>query len=492
VSRLDSDAATCLHCGKVRSEGDPTWETHRLADTEVHLCGQHAAPFALGVTWSALDRRARDRAAWEAAAREDDGRRARHEERRRRVEARLARIGAFDMLPLQIHSELSRRVAGQDEAKRTLATAVRGHYRRGQMRMLEESDEHPPVRPDLLPKETVVLLGPTGCGKSFTCRTLSTIVDAPYWGDSLAKYTAEGWVGNSVEELLGALVSVSDSFVPLAEKGILFLDEVDKKAKRAAPGARDVGGEDLQFSLLQILETGGAKVFICPFVGGRRNPNQPLVEFDTRDVFFILGGAFVGLADIVGRRLGGRDRLGFGTPTDTPRDRQMRESELLHEALPCDLIEFGLIPELVGRCGSLAVFDPLSRGELRSILLDVDDAVVEQQRARAQLEGFSLEFADEAIDAICDRAYTSGMGARRLRSLTGEVLTRIFFDMPSGVCRGGRRPRVIVTAATVADPTAYEVVRATRATGGTVTRLRESGPGETDASAEAAERECST
>jgi len=468
MKRLDDDELVlCLHCRRVKQPGEVGWEEFDIAASRLALCPLHAPAFALGIDWG--DRRCRTQPTPTPpppATEQKDSKDAAADERRRRVEARLARINDFDATPAQIHRELSRWVAGQDAAKRTLATAVRTHYRRVQMRMVEESGKPPLVRPDLLPRETVLLLGPTGCGKSFTCRTLSRIVDVPCTHIAATSFSEVGYVGGDASDALSYAISASDGYIPLAEKSVVFIDEVDKKARRAVGNSssyRDVSGEGVQVALLEMLDTGGSKIFVCPSVSGRRNPNQPLVEFDTRDTFFLLGGAFVGLADIIGRRIGGRKRMGF-TPRDedTPRDAQLREAELLHETLPEDLTEFGLIRELVGRFGSYAVFDPLSRDDLKHIMTEVEDAVVKQHEARAQLEGFSLEFADEAVAAICRRAYESGMGARRLRSLTSEVVARIFFDIPQA--RGqGRPPRVVITAATVEDPAAYEVVRPRRA-----------------------------
>ena len=474
MKRLDDELVLCLHCRRVKQPGELGWEQFDIAAAELHLCPLHAPAFALGLDWS--DRRQRIEST-HAASRATEEKKTEQregvpEQRRRRAEARLKRVFTWDMTPQQVFDELSRWVAGQDAAKRVLATAVRTHYRRVQMRMIEEKGKAAPVKADLLPKESVLLLGPTGSGKSFTCRTLARgILDVPYHQQSTANFSEVGYVGGDVSDMLSAAVSAADGYLPLATKAVLMIDEVDKAAKKDVHGSRDVSGEGVQIQLLELLDV-GSKVWVCPFVSGRRNPNQPLVEFDTTDTMFILGGAFVGLSDIIGRRIGGRRRMGFAPRGhDTPQDVQSREAAALHECLPEDLIAFGLIPELVGRLGSYAVFDPLSVGDLRHVMTEVEEAVVKQHHARAQLEGFDLEFAEDAVDAICRRAYDSGMGARRLRSLTSEVVARIFFDIPQA--RGqGRPPRVVITAATVEDPAAYEVVRPRR----TASRQRATSP----------------
>lgn len=460
MRRLDdgNPPVRCLLCGRVREDGEGGWRSFSAGDQVVHICDRHVEAFTLGMEWAERRRQATTTA--EESTQRDEER----DGRRRRIGLRLQSILDFDITPKRIHAELSRRVAGQSAAKRTLATAVRGHYSRVQARMADRTGERTTADADSLPRESVLLLGPTGCGKSFTCRSLSRIVNVPFWRDSMTKYTEDGYVGNSADELLSSLITVSDGYIPLAEKGMLFLDEIDKKATQMTrTGFRDVSGEGVQMALLEMLDTDGTTVFVCPSVGGRRNPNQQLVEFNTGDVFFILGGAFVGLADIISRRIGGRRRrLGFGGAVDRPVDMQLRESELLHEIEPEDLIEYGLIPELVGRIGGYAVFDPLTIDDLRHIMLDVEDAVVRQQQARAAIEGFSLEFDDEAIDSICRRAYESGMGARRLRSITSQTLAAVFFENTVQRRRGGAL-RVVVTADTVDDPDTYEVVRPPRA-----------------------------
>ena len=464
MKHSDEEVTMCLHCRRVRHPDEPGWEQFDIAASTLFLCPQHAAAFALGIDWG--DRRCRMQPTptppppADAKPPEDEGLRG----RRRRAEARLKRVFTWDMTPQQVFDELSRWVAGQDAAKRTLATAVRTHYRRVQMRMVDEKGKAAPIRPDLLPKESVLLLGPTGCGKSFTCGTLARrILDVPYHQQAATNFSEVGYVGGDVLDMLSAVVSASDGYLPLSTKSVIFVDEIDKAAKKDTHGSRDVSGEGVQIQLLELLDL-GTKVYVCPSVTGRRNPNQPLVEFDTTDTMFILGGAFVGLPDIIRRRIGGRKRMGFAPHDgDTPHDAQSREAAALHECLPEDLISFGLIPELIGRVNSYAVFDPLSRDDLRHIMTEVEDAVVRQHQARAQLEGFDLEFTPEAVDAICDQAHQSGMGARRLRSLTGETVRAIFFDLP-GPRKGKSAPRVIVTAATVEDPSSYEVVRPRRTT----------------------------
>ena len=509
MKRLEGDrVVTCLQCGIQRAPNVLGWEIYTLGETNLFLCPRHAEAFALGVEWASRDRRNKE-AALERCA--DDSRRRlgesaggvkprctdeqlaqqqaeQHEARRRRVEARMSRVFGFNSTPEQIYTQLSQWVVGQDETKRTLASALRAHYRRVQMRMIQDGGKVPPIDPDIIPKETLLVIGPTGCGKTHLLRTAARVVDVPFRSVSMTAYTEEGYVGDSVESILSGLIPLADNYLPLAEKGMVFLDEVDKKARRALgmSSYRDVSGEGVQMGLLAMLDTGGSRIHVPSQVTDRKQGGYSLVEFDTRDTFFVLGGAFLGLAEIIAKRVGGKESLGFAAPSDaarpsTARDAKLRVCELLHAVQPEDIVEYGFVPELVGRIGSIAVVDPLSRDDMRRIMLDVDDAVVKQQQARAQLEGFELEITAEAVDAICEQACQSGMGARRLRSLTSEIVARLFFAMPSQRRATGKGPKVIITTATVTDPTAYEVNWPTKPTVRRMVRQKAAHPDTTEA-----------
>lgn len=299
----------------------------------------------------------------------------------------MKRVWDFDMTPQGIYDHLSRFVVGQEEAKRTLSTALRTHYKRVRMRMMQDDGKKPPVDPDLIPKETLLVIGPTGCGKTHLLRTAGKIMDVPCHSVSMTSFTEEGYVGDSVQSILSGLIPLADNYLPLAQVAMVFLDEICKKARRAVGGGsyRDVSGEGVIHGLLAMLDTGGSKIQVPSQVTDRRGGAYTMVEFDTRDTFFVLGGAFSGLAEVIAADTGGRRRLGFGAATDTPRDAQLRESELLHMAKPHHVAQYGFSPEFCGRIGSIAVMDPLSLDDLRHIMLEIEDAVVKQQQAPCTL-----------------------------------------------------------------------------------------------------------
>lgn len=457
----DEELVLCLHCRRVRHPDEPGWEEFDIQATRLFLCPLHAPAFCLGLDWG--DRRSRIAATQAAPPEENEPKADAAKQQRRRLEARLRLVYEWNMTPTQIHAELSRWVAGQDEAKRILATALRSHYGRVRMRMDQDGGRTPRVNPDMISKDVPLVIGPTGCGKTLLLRSAAKLVSVPWHSVSLVSFTEEGFVGDSVGSILSALLPPADNYRPLAEVGIVFLDELCKKARRVMHGSRDVSGEGAINGLLAMLDTHGSKIHVPSQVTDRRSGSYVMVEFDTKDTFFVLGGAFAGLAEIIAADLGGRRRMGFGAAADTPRDAQLREAELLHMVQPHHIAQYGFSEEFCGRIGPITVVDPLSREDLRTIMCDLEDAVVKMNQARAQLEGFDLEFTPEAVDAICEQAYQSGMGARRLRSLTSEVVRAIFFGLPQARAKG-QTPRVVVTAATLEDPSSYEVVRPRRTT----------------------------
>lgn len=368
-------------------------------------------------------------------------------------------IRNFDMTPSEIISALDERIVGQADAKRSLSLATRRHYRRVQVRMLNEEK-----MANEMPKENILLIGPTGSGKTYISQTLSKIVGVPFWRQALTSFTEAGYVGSDVENLLSSLVINSGKMVKLAETGILFLDEVDKKAQRSTDHIghpRDVSGVGVQQALLEMCDPKGAVVNVSVAgVSSMGHPMRVTVPVDTKDNLFIFAGAFAdGLSEIIVKRIGGRKKIGFLSDGNSEIDRIKEQSDILKNVQHEDLEQYGFITEFCGRLGIVVVLDPLSKDELRSIMTDIDGAVVKRLQLLADVEGFSLEFTDEAIDAIVDDCYKSGMGARRLSAMCVKCSEHIFFDLPDVVKskKGRKKISAKVIAATIGDPSVYEV-----------------------------------
>ena len=368
------------------------------------------------------------------------------------------RISKFDMTPREIISELDSRIVGQEDAKRSLSLATRRHYRRAQVRMIGEDE-----RADEMPKENILLIGPTGSGKTFLSQNISKIVGVPFWRQALTSFTEAGYVGSDVENLLSSLLISSGRMTKLAESGILFLDEVDKKARRTTDhmgSPRDVSGVGVQQALLEMCDSKGAIVNVS--VTGANSKGHPMrvtTPVNTRDIMFIFSGAFSdGLSDIIAKRLGKKKRIGFsGEMRDV--DLIMEEADILHEVQHEDLEEYGFITEFCGRLGMIVTLDPLSQVDMKKIMLDIDGSVIKRLQLLADVEGFKLEFTDEAIDEIVGRCYRSGMGARRLSSMCVQCTEHIFLDLPDRVRdrKGKKKISVKVTDETVKDPSSFEV-----------------------------------
>lgn len=316
-------------------------------------------------------------------------------------------------------------VIGQNRAKRVMALAVINHYKRLIIHRLGiKDDPYPDVQID---KSNVLFIGPTGCGKTLLARTLSQILNVPFAIGDATTLTEAGYVGEDVESLLLRLIRAANGNVESAQNGILYIDEIDKIATSRGNVSitRDVSGEGVQQGLLKLLEGTVANV---PPGGGRKHPEQSYVSFDTTNVLFICGGTFVGLKNIIGRRLG-KKQIGF--LSETKVNAFDEELDLIAHVTPEDLHEFGMIPEFIGRLPIITHIDPLSTSDLSRILTEPKDALLKQYQKLFYLDGVNLEFKDNAVEEIACIAKSKETGARGLRSVVETVMHGIMFDLPS-------------------------------------------------------------
>ncbi len=322
--------------------------------------------------------------------------------------------------PREIYEVLNDYVVGQEQAKRTLSVAVYNHYKRVQMMQTEDQDIE-------LQKSNILLLGPTGCGKTLLAQTLAKILNVPFAIADATALTEAGYVGEDVENILLKLIQAADYDVKKAETGIIYIDEVDKIARKADNPSitRDVSGEGVQQALLKILEGTTASV---PPQGGRKHPHQEFLSIDTTNVLFICGGAFANLDRVIERRVG-HQGVGFGATIQSKEQRDL--GEMFERCLPEDLIQYGLIPEFIGRLPVMSAIHQLSRTELMQILTEPRNALAKQFQRFFQFDGIELVFADEALNSIADRALERETGARGLRSIIEEVLLEVQFELPS-------------------------------------------------------------
>jgi len=322
--------------------------------------------------------------------------------------------------PREIYAVLSEYVIGQEEAKRTLSVAVYNHYKRVQMTAAEDDDIE-------LAKSNILLVGPTGCGKTLLAQTLARILNVPFAIADATALTEAGYVGEDVENILLKLIQAADYDVKKAETGIIYIDEVDKIARKADNPSitRDVSGEGVQQALLKILEGTTASV---PPQGGRKHPHQEFLTIDTTNILFLCGGAFAGLEKIVERRIG-RKGVGFGAQIESKVDKDV--GELFAQVLPEDLLEFGLIPEFIGRLPVISNVHQLRREDLVAILTEPKNALVKQYHKFFAYDGVDLIFPKESLDAIADKAVVRDTGARGLRSIIEAALMNVMFELPS-------------------------------------------------------------